>query len=246
MTLLHLGRKVRSRSTRLGLETALPGRIWATRPEALTPPSPIIGSRLLKAAAGPLSISIDGVPSWNGDKDGFVLHFWDQVMDYRITWKSVVLDALIGFAASCLAVGAMFGFGWDRDPRIFVAGTATLFLLAGVLHVRLQVCDGGRRQRKPPLLVGIVESRGPAEPIDRPTPAVEELRQPVAVGIADLVGAELLALVLKQATSEMIKRKAMEILAELRMEMTDDMFVTACHNGEMMDLEEVVSQLVEE
>lgn len=57
---------------------------------------------------------------------------------------------------------------------------------------------------------------------------------------------ELLALVLRRATSEMIKRKAMEIMAELRMEMTDDMFVIACHNGEIMDLEEVVSQLVEE
>ena len=55
-------------------------------------------------------------------------------MDYRITWKSGVLDALIGFVASCLAVGGMFGFGLDRDPRIFVAGTATLFLLAGVAH----------------------------------------------------------------------------------------------------------------
>ena len=55
-------------------------------------------------------------------------------MDYRITWKSVVLDALIGFTASCLAVGWMFGFGLDRDPRIFVAGSATLFLLAGVAH----------------------------------------------------------------------------------------------------------------
>jgi len=55
-------------------------------------------------------------------------------MHSRITWKSVVLDALIGFATSCIAVGGMFGFGLDRDPRIFVAGTAILFLLAGVAH----------------------------------------------------------------------------------------------------------------
>ncbi len=60
--------------------------------------------------------------------------FGDQIMDHRITWKSVVLDALIGCAASCLAVGAMFGFGWDRDPRIFVAGTGILFLLAGIVR----------------------------------------------------------------------------------------------------------------
>lgn len=57
---------------------------------------------------------------------------------------------------------------------------------------------------------------------------------------------ELLALVLKHATSEMIRRKAMEILGDLRIQMTGDMFATACRNGEVMDLEEVVSQLVEE
>lgn len=57
---------------------------------------------------------------------------------------------------------------------------------------------------------------------------------------------ELLALVLKHATSEMIRRKATGILLELRLEMSSDMFAIACRNGEVMDLEEVVNQLVEE
>jgi hypothetical protein len=57
---------------------------------------------------------------------------------------------------------------------------------------------------------------------------------------------ELLSLVLKHATSEMVKRKAEGLLAELRMEMTVEMFTAACRNGVKLDLEEVVDQIIED
>jgi class 3 adenylate cyclase len=56
---------------------------------------------------------------------------------------------------------------------------------------------------------------------------------------------ELLSLVLRHATSGMVKRKAEGLLADLRMEMTSEMFTIACRNGQRMNLGEVVSQLEE-
>ncbi|MBN1429878.1 MAG: adenylate/guanylate cyclase domain-containing protein [Anaerolineae bacterium] len=57
---------------------------------------------------------------------------------------------------------------------------------------------------------------------------------------------ELLSLVLKHATSEMVKRKAEALLADLRREMTVEMFTAACRNGVKLDLEEVVNQIIDE